>query len=70
MPQKRTIERVRRDKREGKAARAKTSAKRSRATGAGAKAKSGRKWSAERKRVLNQAKVELRKAFHREPARQ
>ncbi|MDB6087414.1 MAG: hypothetical protein JWN85_198 [Gammaproteobacteria bacterium] len=29
----------------------------------------GRNLSAERKRVLNQAKAELRKAFHREPAR-
>ena len=29
----------------------------------------GKNLSAERKRVLNQAKVELRKAFHREPAR-
>jgi hypothetical protein len=30
----------------------------------------GKNLSAERKRVLNQAKVELRKVFHREPARQ
>jgi hypothetical protein len=29
----------------------------------------GKNLSAERKRVLNQAKVELRKVFHREPAR-
>jgi hypothetical protein len=29
----------------------------------------GKNLSAERRRVLNQAKVELRKAFHREPAR-
>lgn len=29
----------------------------------------GKNFSAERKRVLNQAKVELRKVFHREPAR-
>ncbi len=32
--------------------------------------RAGRNLSPERKRVLNQAKVELRKAFHREPARQ
>ena len=30
----------------------------------------GKNLSAERLRVLNQAKVELRKVFHREPARQ
>jgi hypothetical protein len=30
----------------------------------------GKNLSAERRRVLNQAKVELRKVFHREPARQ
>ncbi len=30
----------------------------------------GKNLTAERKRVLNQAKVELRKVFHREPARQ
>jgi len=30
----------------------------------------GKNLSTERKRVLNQAKVELRKVFHREPARQ
>jgi hypothetical protein len=29
----------------------------------------GKNLTAERKRVLNQAKVELRKVFHREPAR-
>jgi hypothetical protein len=32
--------------------------------------RAGRNLSAERRRVLNQAKVELRKVFHREPARQ
>jgi hypothetical protein len=32
--------------------------------------RAGRNLSAERRRVLNQAKVELRKIFHREPARQ
>ena len=32
--------------------------------------RAGKNLSAGRKRVLNQAKVELRKAFHREPARQ
>jgi hypothetical protein len=31
--------------------------------------RAGKTLSAERRRVLNQAKVELRKAFHREPAR-
>jgi hypothetical protein len=31
--------------------------------------RAGKNLSAERKRALNQAKVELRKAFHREPAR-
>lgn len=31
--------------------------------------RAGRNLSAERRRVLNQAKVELRKVFHREPAR-
>lgn len=32
--------------------------------------RAGRNLSPERKRVLSQAKVELRKVFHREPARQ
>lgn len=32
--------------------------------------RAGKNLPAQRKRVLNQAKVELRKAFHREPARQ
>jgi hypothetical protein len=32
--------------------------------------RAGRNLSAERRRVLNQAKVELRKVFHREPVRQ
>ena len=32
--------------------------------------RAGKNLPAKRKRVLNQAKVELRKAFHREPARQ
>ncbi len=31
--------------------------------------RAGRNLSASRRRVLNQAKVELRKVFHREPAR-